>query len=175
MKQVLAGLCTAALLTGCGAMPGMPGTVTQEKSTFDGSNIVAVKPANAGTYGLAMGASWRSSAPEYVQILVEWLGDYAAIQDKAGLEFNVDGKIIRLDSVGLPTQFSSTQGPGSVTFKTSAKAFVMRRDDFQSLINAKSLKARLNTLSGSVETDMLQQDMPLTAIRGFKDFAARLP
>src|SRR5204862_2434757 len=132
MKRIIVAvsLATAA----CAAnLPGMPGTISDKKSEFDGGRIVYLQPANAGTYGLAMGAQWRSSASDYVQIVVQWLGEYAAIQDRAGLEFNADGRIIQLDSIGLPTDFTATPGPGYMTFKTSTKIFAMPRVDFQAL------------------------------------------
>ena len=172
----LSAIALCAVIGGCASMPGMPGYVSEETSTFDGARTIAVAEGNAGTFGLALGARWRSSAPEYVQIVAKVVGEYAAIEDRGGLEFNADGRIIRLDATRYPTQHEAARGVGTVVYRSSSKAFLMRRDDFQSILRAGSLKVRLHTLSGYMESDMLSNaSTPGAAIDGFRSLGARLP
>lgn len=168
MRFLVTTIATIALVA-CGSIPGSPGHISEEKSTFDGTTTISVSPGHASGC-CSLGARWRSGAPDYVQIVVKMHGTYAAIQDRAGLEFNVDGQVIRLDSTGHPTRFDRD---GNI--RHSTKAFVMRRADFQRLLHAEILKVRLNTLGGYVDGDLLENAFMGSAIEGFRALNTKLP
>jgi len=163
----------SVLVAGCGVMPGSPGYISESKSTFDGGTTISVDPGHASGC-CSLGANWRSVAPDYVQIVVVLHGDYSAIENLGGLEFNIDGRIVRLDATGHPTQFDSTRS-GTMVFRKSSKAFVMRRGDFDAMLSARVLKVRLHTLRGFVDGDLLENAFGGAAIQGFRGLGARLP
>lgn len=173
-------LLTAVLLAtiaGCGTtlgdaigIPRYPGQITEETSTFDGVRVISVEPGPASGC-CSLGANWRSNAPDYVQIVVSAMGSYSSINSRSGLEFNIDGRLVRLDSTGHPTQFNYASG-----YRESTKTFVMRRADFNSMLTARTLRVRLNTSGGYSDGDLLEHaNIPGAAIRGLRNFAARLP
>ena len=163
-----------SLLPGCGAMPGWPGYISTSKSDFDGSTVIAVHPGHASGC-CALGAAWNSRAPNEIQITAVAHGGYARLESAAGLEFSVDGRVIRLDATREPTQHDATPGTGAVVHRSSSKTYVMKRSDFDALIVAKTLKVRLNTDRGPMEGDLLRDAYGGSAIEGLRSFAAQLP
>ena len=174
MGKVVGSVVIALFLTACGTMPGFPGYISESKSDFDGSTWLKVHPGHASGC-CALGAAWNSKQPDLVQIEAVLHGEYAAIADTGGLEFNVDGRMLRLSSSGLPTQFEATRGAGSSVMRTSSKSFAIRREDFGALVKASSVKVRLNTTKGAVEGDLLRDAYGGSAIEGFRTFATKLP
>ena len=67
-QQILLVAFLLAMLSGCASMPGMPGYISEEKSSFDGSVQLSMEPAfvyrdNDGFSGsdLKLSLLWRSS------------------------------------------------------------------------------------------------------------------
>lgn len=160
-------------LAGCGVMPGAPGYISETTSRFDGGREISVSPGHASGC-CSLGATWRSMAPTVVHIVAENIGSLVSIQDRGGLEFNIDGRVVKLDSTGHPTEFEATRHQG-VTYRRSSKSFIMKRADFEAMLSAKLLKVRLNTAHGYTDGDLLESAYGGSAIQGFRAFADRLP
>lgn len=148
------------LLGACGTLPGTPGYISSDKSTFDGSTDIRVEPGSAS--GCCMlGASWNSSSPQIVQITaVTSRGTFIDV-GSGSMEFNIDGRIVAIPAIGQAG--------------FSARTFAMPRRDFQAALSAGLLRVRVHTPAGPLDGDLLRDVVPGSAILGFRNLARRLP
>lgn len=146
--------------------PGWPGYISDGKSDFDGTRVISVYPGTVRSC-CGLGATWSEKYPDVVQIDTIFYGDYRAI---IGLELNADGRTIRGVPTTNPTKFSS---PGNI--RRSEKTFSIDRKDFDAIVSAKQLGARLITGGGVMEGDLMRDAITGSAIEGFRSFSKRLP
>ncbi len=88
----------------------------------------------------------------------------------SGLAFNIDGRVVSLPPTDLPTKLDGSGG-----IRSSSREFVMQRADFNSMLSAKLLRVRLDTMGSVLEGDLLRDAITGSAIEGFKSFGKRLP
>lgn len=172
-----AAILAAVLAAACSAMPGMPGHVNQRVSTFDNATEITVEPGGVRGAGMtnafALGAAWSSRAPGQVALLARIIGDFAAIETSKGLEFNIDGQVISLDSPQLLTSLDATRSTGAHRERTSERYFVMQLSDFDRLLHSTDVRARLRTSRGYLEGVLT--DDPTAAAQGLRSFRKAIP
>lgn len=172
--------CLLATLPGCGVMPGMPGYISKSTSSFDGGTEIRVEPGGVrdAAGGLVnpftLGASWNSKAPGIILLTAVVLGDYVSIEAKRGLEFNIDGRFLSVDSPQGITDLDYSRGPGAVVYRRSTRTFAVSRKDFDAILAAKTVIARLHTARGYIDGD-LSDASPGAAMEGLRRFQAELP
>jgi len=161
------------LLTGC--MASMPNQITPATSNFDGSKSLTMAPAfiyeSADTWSYAhfqLGLFWSSKFKDSILITAKLPNDIRNINSHEGLQFNVDGKVTKLSTDVVYTQFDADVAGGRV-YTESSKPFSVSKQFIQSLLDAKSVKIKLITNKGALVGDF-KADKPGAAIRGFKDF-----
>lgn len=144
------------LICGCSAMGiSMPGQITVNKSEFDKKTQVNMEPAffRGGSFGL--GLQWFSSSPEGIIFVVSTPQQLVNIESKGGLQFNIDGKIVKLDSVDNYTKFKSNYYSGGVIDQDSRRRFSGDLALLNKIMSAKDVKVKLVTLDGYREGDLL--------------------
>lgn len=99
-------------------------------------------------------------------------GHILSIAARDGLQLNIDGEIISLqsDQVFTRTDIASAQ---RVVFTESERYFAADIDLIARMIEAGSVKVRLNTGEGFMEGDFLV-DRPSAAIRGFRSMLSQI-
>lgn len=164
------------LLTSC--LATMPNTISEIKSSFDGKTQYEMQPgfiysdASFGSWGsFKLGLLWNKP-DKNITIKAVIPNKIVNISHKDGLQFNIDGQIIKLSSPDIVTDFYSDIVSG-VIYKGSSISFVAEKSIVVRLLSAKTVKVRLVTRSGLMESDF-KADKPSAAIRGFRDFSEKL-
>lgn len=177
-----ASIIAVLLLAIAGCMPGMPGTVKESRSEFDGAKHIVMEPAHIyrsadmmSMSDFQLGLSWVSTEPENLLFSVILNNEIVNIEPRDGLQFNIDGDIIKLSSPNIGTDFDTQRlGATAMMVSTSRKDFLADRSLLEQLLSSDSVKVKLVTRKGYLEGDF-KADKPSSAIRGFRDFAAKLP
>src|SRR5690554_7628141 len=104
-QQILLVAFLLAMLSGCASMPGMPGYISEEKSSFDGSVQLSMEPAfvyrdNDGFSGsdLKLSLLWRSSMENDDIVLEAFVDDRQSRDSFRSLPLKPDRKSTRLNS-----------------------------------------------------------------------------
>ncbi|WP_280563351.1 hypothetical protein [Chromohalobacter sp. 48-RD10] len=162
-------------LTGCTAMPGMAGHVSSHQSDFDGSTQVSMEPAKVKTGALSVvliGADWSSKSPDRVMLTAVVPGDYERIISDEGLQFNIDGDIVKLSSDQAITDLDGEYAGGMV-FRESAKTFPVKISLVERIVKADLVKIKLVTGDGYVEGRFQESD-PNNAKDAIERFLAEI-
>lgn len=174
-NQIL--LISILLLTGC--MAGMPNNIKTSTSSFDNSQHIQMEPGfvyeNADFTSYAyfkLGLSWNSNDKNVTIITAEIPQSIVNINSNKGLQFNIDGEIVKFDSYEIFTKHDVSSAQQTV-YSESKKRFVTDKSFIKKLITAKSVKVKLLTGDGYLEGDLLV-DKPSAAIHGFKDFIQQI-
>ena len=170
-------LCLCLLLTGC--MASMPNSIEEQRSNFDNSRRIVMQPGfvyeNDKTLSYAyfkLGLSFVDTHPDSLIITVEIPQAVTSIDSDRGLLFNVDGVITALSTSQVFTDFDIDRVQHT-TYTASSKRYLVPRSFLGKLLSADSVKVRLHTAAGFLEGDLLV-DRPSAAIRGFREFAAKM-
>lgn len=177
MKNYFLLIAVSAILSGC--VTGMPNQVSTATSSFDGSTEISLEPGfvyenknlmSQGTFML--GLHWSSSEKDFVFIKAEKPGRIVSLAKEDGLQFNIDGEIIKLSS---PQALTNTDVSRyySQFFTQSARGYLAKVELLRRIVNAKDVKVKLVTAEGYYEGDLLT-DKPGSAITGFREFIAKL-
>lgn len=170
-------LTVLILLSGC--MAGTPNNIQRSVSTFDGAVEYRMDPGfvhrDAGALSGAdfkLGLLWNTAMGERILISAAVPGHILSIAARDGLQLNINGEIISLqsDQVFTRTDIASAQ---RVVFTESERYFAADIDLIARMIEAESVKVRLNTGEGFMEGDFLV-DRPSAAIRGFRSMLSQI-
>jgi len=175
MKIVL--ILGTLLLSSCAGH--LPNDITELKSNFDNSTNYVMPPGfvyessdflSWGSFQL--GLYWSSKYKDSLSIKARIPNEIINIESKAGLQFNIDKEVIKLNSTRAITDFNINRA-GRDTYAESNKSFPATVQLLNKLIKAKSVKVKLITSKGFLEGD-LKADKPSAAIRGFKEFMHKI-
>lgn len=195
MRALLVSLALAAAVTGgCATMTDAMdrsldvGTISQQKSTFDGATVVTVSPAYlydpAASLGVQarLGAIWLSTRPDTVALQVEYHSrvDSArpAYRGITGLDVNLDGRVHRFDA-GATTQLgSSSYNQVSRTIYTSSgNVVVIPMDLLEAMARSSDCRIRIHTTAGSEDAVFSTDRIPggqATAVHYIRPFLAKV-
>lgn len=176
MKYFLT-LIISAFLSGC--LATMPNSVSETKSTFDGTTQYKMEPgfiyenASFGSWGaFKLGLFWDTKMADNILVKAQINNNIVNIVSDEGLQFNIDGELIKLSSTDVTTDFESDIVNG-VVYKNSSKNFIANKALINKLLSSKSAKVKLVTRKGFLEGDF-KADKPSAAIRGFRDFMKKI-
>jgi len=176
VKKVLVSLAVSLLL-GCASL--MPNSISESKSNFDGSVSYKMEPgfiyadASFWSYGhFKLGLFWNNKSKDSISINVVVPSEIINIKSDEGLQFNIDGEIVKLTSSQGITDFETTETSTAV-YTSSNKTFRTNVEFVRKLLSAKSVKVKLVMRDGYYEGDF-KNAKPTSAVRGFKDFMVKL-
>ncbi|MCA1773987.1 MAG: hypothetical protein LC677_15805 [Halomonas sp.] len=176
-------LSLAFLLISCSSLPGMPGYIEVTKSSFDNSIQLSMEPAlvyrsNDGFSGsdLQMSLLWRSSMNNNDVVLIAQVTGAKIIARGESLHFNIDGKVESLNSIDdltsidyQPGVYSAARVPGQ---NISSKRYVVSKEFIDKILNASSVKIRLD-LSKTFVEGVFTDSTSSSAYKAFKDFVKK--
>jgi hypothetical protein len=104
-------LLALGVLTACATAPGTPGHVRVLAPGFEGHTEVVLEPGTVDTPGsvlvvINLGAHWSSADPDRVLLVAQLPRRVQSIRREDGLQFNIDGELVRLTSPVEQTEFS---------------------------------------------------------------------
>ena len=149
------------------------------KSTFDGSTEVTVEPgfiysskkfSSRGNF--LLGLHWSSAAKNVVTITADVRGGFVNLYSEEGLQFNIDGEIIKLSSLSAMTDTEVSVYLGEV-FKRSTKGYPVTLDFIRRLVAADDVKVKLVAQKGYLEGDFMAKK-PGAAFKGFTKFLEKI-
>lgn len=149
-----------ALIFSQGCSSTMGGSdIEVRTSSFDNSSEISSSSkivyenadfASIGVFNVSY--FWTSRVPEYVQIWAEVPSKIVSIKSSRGLQFNIDGEIIKLDSQDILTDFKETKTLYN-NYTSSRKPFLVDIEFLRKISKAESVKVKLLTSDGYREGD----------------------
>jgi len=174
----LGGVFLAVVLAAVSGCASAPNAIGESTSSFDGSTEYRLNPGfiyrNASTFSsgdVQLGLLWRTGMGDEVMVEAVVAQQIVNIASD-GLLFNIDGDIIELHSDQALTDFETSRHSG-MTFKSSSRWFTTDLQTIERMLGAESAKVKLVTGDGFLEGDF-KADKPSAAIRGFKEFVAKV-
>lgn len=168
-------LLAALLLTACMGLT-MPASIKQENSTFDGSTAYRMQPGfvfdSNGNYPFQIGAHWSNRTPEIVMLRAMVRGRIIPLHNIGGLQFNIDGDIVKLNAPKTTTGVDIDRTNG-VLYTDSHKDYTASRTLLERITQATSVKAKLVTNSGYLEGD-LSIERSGAAMGGLRELAKKI-
>lgn len=119
-----------------------------EHDSFTGQKVYKMNPgAVNGARGVLVGLRWSEEMGKLVMFDVKLNGQIENIQSQDGLQFNIDGDIVKLSSPETGTDIE-TWGRGVYADSRSSRRFVGSTDLLERLAISHSVKLRLVTGTG---------------------------
>ena len=160
-------------VTGCASMPG---GVSTNVSSFDGTREVFMEPAPVPTPGnmlaisVQLGAHWSSSHPNTVELIARIPQGVTTIQKENGLQFNISGEITSLSSDVTFTEIDSEVIYG-IIYTESSRSFIAPLEFVEELASANSVGVRLRVGQNQYyEAHMESGGMGGSALRSLNEF-----
>ena len=171
------------LLVGCSSMTGVPGYIEVTKSSFDDSTQLSMEPAfvfrnNDGFSGsdLQMSLLWSSAMNKNDVVLIAQVSGAQSIARGDSLHFNIDGKIESMRSLDEFTNINYEPGIYSAVYisgqNTSSKRYVVSKEFIDKILNASSVKVKLNLSQLFVE-GIFTDTTTSSAYSAFKEFVKK--
>lgn len=176
MIAVFRSGAVAALTLMLVACAGMPGHVSRNTSDFDGETQVEMEPARVdGPSSLVtpflLGAKWTTAEPGKVWIVVAAQGaatdGYVSLKSDDGLQFRIDGELVKLNAQGQITEHDSEIVTGTV-YQESSKWYLADLDLLRDIVDSEVTKVKVITRTGYLEGRVV--DQANSARRGFERF-----
>ena len=182
--QFLSAILSLVILSGCSSMPGMPGYISEDQSSFDGSTQLSMEPAlvyrdNDGFSGsdLKLSLLWRS-AMESDDIVLEAFvdGAHSFARDES-LHFNVDGEVVSFKAIDELTNIDYEPGVYSTVYvpggNVSSKRYLVSREFISRILDASNVGVRLDLRSSFVE-GVFSDTTTSSANKAFKAFMQKV-
>lgn len=160
------------LVAGCASLPG---GIQTNVSDFDGSREVYMEPAPLPTQGamvtyILLGAHWTSEEPETVYLIARTTRDYTRIEAEDGLEFNIDGEVVSLDSDAALTELEGDRIQG-VTHRQSTRPFTATLELVETLADSEGVRVRMRVGQGEYyEARLETEGMSAGAYNSLNEF-----
>lgn len=161
-QRILLVMILLAIMSGCASIPGMPGYISEEQSSFDGSVQLSMEPAlvyrgNDGFSGsdLMLSLLWRSTMGKD-DIVLEALVDGAqGFARGETLHFNIDGEVVSFKSLEEHTNIDFESGVYSTVNvsggSVSSKRYLVSRRFITRILEASQVGVRLDLRRSFVE------------------------
>lgn len=178
MKYILPLILTI-LIGACSSIPGMPGYLSVETSSFDNSTQVSMEPAyvfktNNGFSGADIHLSlfWRSTMQDDEVVLIASVTNAKNIARGESLHFNIDGTVHSFESVDSLTKIKYERGSSDGTISghnVSSKRYLVTKQFVQQILNASNVKVKLD-LYNSFYEGVFTDTTTSSAYGAFKKF-----
>jgi hypothetical protein len=150
------------LFVGCAGIPGMPGHITETKSSFDKSVELSMEPAfvfrnNDGFSGsdLRLALFWRSTMKPGDIVLEAYVNGAHNFSTGKSLHFNVDSEIVSFTSIDQLTNIDFEPGVYSGVYipakNVSSKRYLITSKFLDRLLKAKDVRVKLDLHKTYVE------------------------
>jgi len=162
-------LLILTFLTLAGCVTAIPGQVHTHTSTFDGLQEVSMAPGwvsedtPMGPTPFQLGLHWASASPQKVAFIAVIPLEIVNIESDEGLQFNIDGKIVKLNSAQAFTDFGNYAGG------ESSKYFGADLNLVRQILKADSVLVKLITQAGYIEGN-LKSPTVMSAIGNMPEF-----
>jgi len=161
-QQFLLVTFLLAVLSGCASMPGMPGYISEEKSSFDGSTQLSMEPAfvyrdNDGFSGsdLKLSLLWRSTMENDDIVLEAFVDGAHSFAHGESLHFNVEGEVVSFKALEELTNIDYEPGVYSTVYvpggNVSSKRYLVSREFITRILEASQVGVRLDLRRSFVE------------------------
>lgn len=170
-----------ATLAACTSIPGLPGYISSQESTFDGSTILSMEPGlvyrdNDGFSGsdLALGLYWSSAFDGDEIVMVAQVDGYKSFASEKSLQFNVDGELYIPDRLsGVPDfDFDIGEYRAGASGASSSVSYLVDADFVNEILSAERVAVKAVLSSGFVE-GVFTDDTGNSAYLAFKEFMER--
>ena len=165
--SICASCALIVALSGCATTSGT--APTSATSGFDGAKVVSIDPHGLACRSMtcpAIGAQWRSTYPGAAVVTVTVFNEIIGV---TAVEFNVDGKVSRLQPLHL-TRFSK---PGDL-LKESRTDFGASMDLVREIARAQRAWLRVHTTDGSIEEAIVDGPTDSKAVHALRRFLAEV-
>lgn len=152
-----------------------PGTVTKDVSDFDGAVSYTSLPGSvyqneSRVADFSIGAHWNDKFPDKIVLDVAIFYKFIPIQKESGLQFMIDGELVKLDSPDVLTDLKSEQA-GNIVIRSSERSFVAPFSIVDKINNAKVVKVKLLLDKAYMEGDLKVRGDALKAINNVAEKA----
>ncbi len=170
MKKLALGVL---FLLSSGLTYAEPKGVTVKSSGFDGTKEITLKPygtsscLKSSATCISIGALWKSDLPNYVALDLLSLNKFV---NMTNLLINIDGEIVQAERVP-----SAWEHKLSGIYQESVQRFVISKEDFNKILNAKKVWFKIDTLDSSyIETNLIDNGKETIGFQGLKRFSTQL-
>jgi hypothetical protein len=192
--RIIGTLLACALVTGCAGMADATakfanvGVIEQEKSTFDGANLIKMTPAflyrEGATFGVPykLGAQWNSKAPDQVALVLSHQSNISAGGSAFvafnSLSINIDGSITTYRTTAPTSNDSSSYNTVTRTIYTaSTNSVVLPLSELRKMLAARDCRIRIESSKGYEDAQFTIERIPggqATAIVPLREFIAKI-
>ncbi len=173
-----------ALVSGCTSLPGMPGYISEEKSSFDGSVQLSMEPAfvyrdNDGFSGsdLKLSLLWRSTMEDDDIVLEAFVDGAHSFARGESLHFNVDGNVVSFKALEELTNIDYEPGVYSTVYvpggNVSSKRYLVSKKFIMRILEASQVGVRLDLRRSFVE-GVFSDTTASSAHEAFKAFMQKV-
>lgn len=180
MRKII-GLSLFLFIAGCSSLPGMPGYISSQESTFDGSTTLSMQPAliyrdNDGFSGsdLRLALYWSSGFEDDELVLRAEVDGYDSFVADRSLVFNVDGERVYPKPLSQTTKFDFDESAfrAGVQATSSSKSYLVDEQFVGRLMSADRAAVRAVLSDGYVE-GVFTDTTPNSAYLAFQEFMKR--
>lgn len=150
-----------------------PKGVSTNISNFDGTKEVNLKPYGTsscmsfGSTCISIGALWKNNNPNQIALDLFSLNKFV---NMTSLQLNIDGEIIKAERVAFAGEHKLTGN-----YKESLQRFVISREDFNKILQAKSVWIKIETMNPTyIETNLIDNGKETIGFQGLKRFSTQL-
>jgi hypothetical protein len=181
MKNLLISLFIVSLI-GCAGMPGTPGYISKNVSTFDGTTELSMEPAWVceGWSGCALKFSLykNTKMPKDDVILIVIVQGAELISRGESLHFKIDGELVNIQAIDQLTDIEAKSGYyGSGMYippsNWSSKRYYVKLSFIEKIVNANEVLVKVDLQNKYVE-GIFSSDAPTTARSPFKRFLEKM-
>jgi len=183
-KYFLLVMVLIALISGCSSMPGMPGYISEDQSSFDGSMQLSMEPAfvyrdNDGFSGsdLKLSLLWRSTMESDDIVLEAFVDGAHSFARDESLHFNVDGEVVSFQAIEQLTNIDYEPGVYSAAYvpggNVSSKRYLVSREFITRILKASRVGVRLDLRRSFVE-GVFSDTTTSSAHEAFKAFMQKV-
>jgi len=173
-----------AFVSGCTSLPGMPGYISEEKSSFDGSVQLSMEPAfvyrdSDGFSGsdLKLSLLWRSTMEDGNVVLEAFVDGAHSFAHGESLHFNVDGNVVSFKAIEELTNIEYEPGVYSTAYvpgrNVSSKRYLVNKIFIMRILEASQVGVRLDLRRSYVE-GVFSDTTASSAHEAFKAFMQKV-
>lgn len=163
MLRICFALVVSASLVSCASYMTMSdlyrdGQVKEIASEFDGTKETTMYPTYLRDGTIKLGAFRNSKMGQNEAFLIAEIPETKNIDEKESLQFNIDGKIVKLSSQPGTTKFAKGSMSSTNPYETryySSRQYLASRDLIKSILSANKVAVKLVLLEKTYMEDVL--------------------
>ena len=178
LSRILTFTLLGFILNGCASMPGMPGNIIENVSSFDGSKELTMEPAWLYDSSIKLSLYQNTKMNDTDVVLTAIVKGAHSFSRGKSLHFNIDGEIVSYEPIDSTTDIETSSGfYGSGMYippsNWSSKRYAINVDFIERLVSAERVIIKID-LSKSYVEGVFSSSAPTTARSPFREFHKRL-